>query len=102
MNKMKKVILSIGTFLVGMISKVYAFGANAVDPAYGVPRAIQPIENSILKIGKITVLVILFVIGLFVVLSKKLTKKVKIIVVSTLAILAILSVFLMNYFSTII
>lgn len=102
MNKIKKIIVGIGIFISGLATKVLAvdmleppISMYAVDPG---PR--QTIGNTILKIGKIAVPIILFAIGLFVVLSKKITKRVKVIVVSTLAIVAILSVILMNYFST--
>lgn len=98
MNKLKKVISSIGVFIMGRISKVYAVTPMyAVDPG---PSPRQNIGEIILKIGKITVPVILFVIGLFVILNKKITKKVKAIVISVLVALAILGVILMNYIST--
>ena len=99
MNKMKKVISSIGAFFVCMISKVYAIETGdtismyAVDP--GPRRTIQ-------TIGKITNPFVLFIIGLIVILNKRITKKVKAIVVSILAILAILGIVLSNYLSTII
>lgn len=99
MNKIKKIISSIGAFIISMISKVYA-----IEPAYGVdpgPREkISSIVSTIADIGKITIPIILFVIGFFVVLNKKITKKIKVIVVSVLAILAIIGVVLMNYLAT--
>ena len=65
------------------------------------PRVIEPtIGEKISGIGKFAIPIILFLIGLFVILSKKITNKVKAIVVSVLVILAILGVMLMNYIST--
>ncbi len=98
MNKVKKVLTGIGLTFVGFISKVYAsdiISMYAVDPG---PKA--RVLDSISRIGKIAIPVVLFVIGLLVVLSKKLTKKVKAIVVSILVILAILGYVLMNYIAT--
>lgn len=103
MNKIKKVILSIGAFFVGMISKVYAIGENDIIPMYAVglgPREIT--GNIISKIGKIAIPFVLFIIGLIVILNKRITKKEKAIIVSILAILAMLGIVLMNYLSTII
>ena len=103
MNKVKKVVIGIGAFISGIVSRVYAatfreqeiISMYAVDPG---PKA--RVLNSISRIGKIAIPVVLFVIGLFVVLSKKITKKVKAIVVSILVILAILGYVLMNYIAT--
>ena len=101
MNKVKKVLTGIGITFAGLISKVYATVVSmyAVDPG---PRTsqVKTVWDSISKIGKIVIPVVLFVIGLFVVLSKKITKKIKAIVVSALVIVAILSVILMNYILT--
>ena len=102
MNKVKKVATGIGVFFSGLITKVYALDVismYAVNPGPG-PGPKANVLDSILSIGKIAILVVLFVIGLFVVLSKKLTKKVKAIVVSILVILAILGYVLMNYIAT--
>lgn len=104
MNKIKKIISSIGVFIISMISKVYAIGPDtiismyAVDP--GPKEKIPSIVSTIANIGKIAIPIILFVIGFFVVLNKKITKKIKVIVVSVLAILAIIGVVLMNYLAT--
>lgn len=94
MNKLKKVISSIGVFIIGMISKVYAIGPDTIVSVYAVDPGPR---QTILKIGKITVPVILFVIGLFVILSKKITKKVKAIVISSLIALGILGTLLINF-----
>lgn len=102
MNKLKKVISSIGVFIIGMISKVYAIGSDTIISMYAVdpgPSPRQTIGETILKIGKITVPVILFFIGLFVILSKKIAKKVKTIVISILIILGVLAWTILNYFA---
>lgn len=103
MNKVKKVLTGIGITFAGLISKVYAIGVPdspviamyAVDP--GPETRVRTIWDSISKIGKIAIPVVLFVIGLFVVLSKKITKKVKAIVVAVLIVLVILGYILMDY-----
>lgn len=100
-NRIKKVISSIGVFFGGMISKVYA---GRVEPMYGVHS--DPVEETqrigvtISKIGKIAIPIALFIIGLGVILSKKIANKVKAMVISVLVILAILGIMLMNYIST--
>lgn len=102
MNKIKKVGTSFIIFISGMISKVWA-----IDRPYGMvisEYAVDPGRyakvQTISKIGKIAIPIVLFVIGLFVVLSKKITKKVKVTVISVLIVLAILGYVLMNYIAT--
>ena len=99
-NRIKKVISSIGVFFGGMISKAYAGG---IELAYGICEPIEETQGIgviISKIGKIATPIALFIIGLGVILSKKITNKVKAIVISVLVILAILGIMLMNYIST--
>lgn len=108
MKKIKKVFTSFTLMMAGTISKVFA----AIEPKYGVGTPdwdryetkygiFEPtMGEKISRIGKLAIPIILFVIGLFVILSKKLTTKVKAIVISTLIILAILGYVLMNYIST--
>ena len=106
MNKIKKVGTSFIIFISGMISKVWAIdrpygmviSEYAVDP--GRYAKVQTIGDTISKIGKIAIPIVLFVIGLFVVLSKKITKKVKVTVISVLIVFAILGYVLMNYIAT--
>lgn len=112
MNKIKKTFISFGTFFTGLASKVFAVDTLMIEDKYGVfdPRVVvckygvelpeHTIGERILSVGKFALPVILFVIGLFVVLSKKITKKVKAIVVSILVIVAILGYVLMNYIAT--
>lgn len=103
MNKVKKVVIGIGAFISGIVSKVYAatFREPEIISMYAVdPGPEGTIGNAVLKIGRIAIPVVLFLIGLFVVLSKKITKKVKAIVVSALVIVAIISIILMNYILT--
>lgn len=109
MKKLKKVFMSLGIFMTSLISKVSAisltkqtkygvFDPRMVEDKYGV---FEPtMGEKISSIGKIALPIILFVIGLFVVLSKKITKKVKAIVVSVLIVLAVLGYILMNYIAT--
>ena len=108
MKKLKKLFISFGIFITGVISKVSAvsiseqtkYGVidpNMIESKYGVfePTMGEKISN----IGKFAIPIVLFIIGLFVILSKKITNKVKAIVISILVILAILGVMLMNYIS---
>ena len=111
MNKIKKIFISFSVFLTKLLTKIPMTLAIqnkydiAIDPSmleiqskYGV---FEPtMEEKISRIGKFAIPIILFVIGLFVILNKKITKKVKVIVISVLAFLAILGVMLMNYIST--
>lgn len=108
MKKMKKVFMSFGVFITGLISKVHA--VNIVEKKYGVfdPDMVETkygifeptIGEKISRIGKFAIPIILFVIGLFVILNKKITKKVKAIVISALVLLGILGYVFMNYIST--
>ena len=110
MKKLKKLFISFGIFITGVISKVSAVSISeqtkygVIDPdmiisetKYGVfePTMGEKISN----IGKFAIPIVLFIIGLFVIISKKITNKVKAIVISVLVILAILGVMLMNYIS---
>lgn len=99
MNKMKKILTSIGVFINVMISKVYAVERTIVAMYAADPGPRQNIGDTISKIGKIAIPVVLFIIGLIVILNKKIAKKVKAIIISILAILAILGIILMNYIS---
>ena len=91
-----------------MVSKVLAFDtAMMVEDKYGVidPRMYEikygifepTIGEKISGIGKIALPLVLFIIGLFVVLSKKITKKVKVITISILLTIGILSWIVLNY-----
>ena len=107
MKKLKKLFISFGIFITGVISKISA--VSAVSVKYGVidPRMVEDkygifeptMGEKISNIGKFAIPIVLFIIGLFVILSKKITNKVKAIVISVLVILAILGVMLMNYIS---
>lgn len=108
MKKLKKLFISFGIFITGVISKVSAVSISE-QTKYGVidPRMVEDkygvfeptMGEKISNIGKFAIPIVLFIIGLFVILSKKITNKVKAIVISVLVILAILGVILMNYIS---
>lgn len=109
MKKLKKVFMSFGVFITGLISKVLAvsiseqtkygeFDPRMVEDKYGVFEPTMGEKISI--VGKFAIPIVLFVIGLFVILNKKITKKVKAIVISVLVALTILGVILMNYISS--
>lgn len=111
MNKIKKIFTSFGVFFATMVSKVLAFDSIAlVETKYGI---IDPgmIENKygvfeptmgekISGIGKVALPLVLFIIGLFVILNKKITKKLKVIVISVLIGLGIIGTVLMNYLAS--
>ncbi len=60
-----------------------------------------PPEKIAIQTGRITFLIVLFIIGLVVVLNKKITKKTKIIVISVLTAVAALGLVLLEYLKTI-
>ena len=106
-SKIKKILISIQVFFTGITSKVFATSISELNshgiqteygieiaPMYGIEES--PIEEG-LRLGKIILPVLLFIIGLFVIFSKKLTKKVKAIIISALILLVILGYLLMNY-----
>lgn len=106
MKKLKKIFISFGVFIAGLISKVSA--VRTIEMKYGISEiniseaySEPTIGEKISRIGRVAIPIILFVIGLFVILNKKITKKVKVIVISVLIVLAILGVMLMNYISII-
>ena len=104
MNKVKKVLTSFSLFFVGMMSKVFAFGmeqtkygvldSGIVETKYGV--FVPTIGEKISGVGKVAIPIILFIIGLFVIVSKKITKKIKIIVISGLIALGVIMWYIMN------
>lgn len=57
------------------------------------------VRKDLFEVMKFAIPIILFIIGVFVILSKKITKKTKAIVISTLVVLAIFGVILMEYIS---
>lgn len=100
-SKIKKVLVSIHLFFVGIVSKVFAVSTNDINTHFQTDYGIEisPIEKGV-RLGKLILPVILFVIGLFVILSEKITKKVKAILISVLVLLGILGYVFMNYIST--
>ena len=100
-SRIKKILVSIQVFFLIMISKVFALSPYDIQTDYGIQTAYgieTPIEKAF-SIEKFIVPIILFVIGLVVIISKKITKKVKIIIISTLMILGALAWIILNYFA---
>ena len=100
-SRIKKILVSIQVYFLSMISKVFALSPYDIQTDYGIQTAYgieTPIEKAF-SIGKFIVPIILFVIGLVVIISKKITKKVKIIIISTLMILGALAWIILNYFA---
>lgn len=108
MNKIKMIFTSFGIFFTSMVSKVLAFDpAMMVEDKYGVidPRMYETkygifeptIGEKMSGIGKIALPLVLFIIGIFVILSKKITKKVKIITISILLTIGIIGGIVLNY-----
>lgn len=99
MNKIKKIFASFSVFFTSTVSKVLA---QKIDPAiltkYGV---FEPtMGEKISEIGKIALPLVLFIIGLFVILSKKITNKVKVIIISTLLTIGIIGWIVLNYIAS--
>ena len=97
MSKKKKIFVSLGVLITSFCSKVFAI---APQPAYGVYEFYdtKPTAGEIIsRGGKMAIPILLFFIGLGVIISKKITKKVKAIAISVLVILAVLGYSLMNY-----
>lgn len=90
-NRIKKILVSIQVFFLSMISKVFALSDYDIklQTAYGIERNPSPIEKAF-SIIKFFLPIILFIIGLFIVISKKITKKVKTVIILSLIILGIL------------
>ena len=100
-SRIKKILVSIQVFFLSMISKVFALSPYDIKTDYGIQTSYgseTPIEKAF-SIRKFIVPIILFVIGLVVIISKKITKKVKIIIISTLMILGALAWIILNYFA---
>ena len=102
MNKIKKILVSFGVFFSSLISKVFALTAVPLDDRlqamYGVFEPKEPtIGEKFLNISRFVIPIILFVIGLFIVLNKKITKRVKIIVISIFIVFTISFLILANY-----
>lgn len=94
MKKIKKILGSLGIFLVGLKSKVFAtydFPDQFVEVKYG---TFEPtIAEKFSVITKLVLPIILFFIGLGVILSKK----IKIIIVVVLILIGILANILIKY-----
>lgn len=108
MKKIKKVLIGIGLFFISFATKVYAaFNPTAVTSLYAVDPGVNSlyavdsgrVVKEYLRLGKVIIPFILFIIGLVVVLSKKISKKVKIIVASILTVLAISTFVIMQIIS---
>ena len=110
MNRIKKIFISLGAIIVSTFTKICGLISRAalepIQALYGPPQEQdlygppQLTTGEILsKITKPIILAIVFIIGIYVILSKKITKKVKAIVISVLIILGILVYVLLNYIS---
>ena len=97
MNKIKKIFASFSVFFTSTVSKVLAqkIEPGMIEDKYGV---FEPtMGEKISEIGKIALPLVLFIIGLFVILSKKVSKKVKVITISILLTIGILGWIILNY-----
>ncbi len=102
MSKKKKIFVSMGVLITSLYSKVLAKlpppqSMYAVDEPYDVIPKKPTAGEIISRGGKMAIPILLFFIGLGVIISKKITKKVKAIAISVLVILAVLGYSLMNY-----
>lgn len=96
MKKLKKVLISLGGFFVGLIAKAGAVFALVPAPLYGIPAEEEKTSfwSKISGMGKYAIPILFFVIGLIVIISKKITKKIKMLIIALLLIALYL-----NYFS---
>lgn len=97
MNKIKKVFISFSMFITGWISKVFA--VDMPEDKYGVFEPTLTVGEKIDVIEQIAIPIILFIIGLFVILNKKIARKTKTIIIFILVIIGILNWELFNYFA---
>ena len=108
MKKEKKILTSFGITITTFATKAFATGDQ--QDLYGTYLVKQtlygPARPEVEKLtfwqkfantGRIAVPVVLFIIGLVVVLNKKITKKTKVIIVSGLAGVCVLAILIMNY-----
>ena len=106
MKRLKKIIMSIGFFITGLISKVFAANEEMVEKdkllllninqetKYGVS---EPSGPKIAYIGTISLAVFFFLFGLMILIDKKLTKKKKAIALSVLVLLTILGYIILRF-----
>ena len=110
MSKLKKIFISLGVFITSSFTKIFGIISRGeevnyiANPLYGPPGEPQPTTGELLTkmftiIAKPLFIVVVFIIGLIVVLNKKMTKKVKAIVISILILLAILGYVLISSIS---
>lgn len=99
MKKIKKILGSLGIFLVNIKSKVFAAGYEIPDQFVEVKYGtFEPtIAEKFSVITKLVLPIILFFIGLGVILNKKISKKIKIIIVVVLILIGILANILIKY-----
>ncbi len=99
MNK-KKIFISFGILITSLYSKVLAKAPQPVNYTAELDEVIpkKPTAGEIIsRGGKMAIPILLFIMGLGVIRSKRITKKVKVIAISILVVLAILGYSLMNY-----
>jgi len=98
MNKIKKIVSSIGVFIISIISKVYAIVPDKkVLTSEPVKKTEQTIVESTIKIGKITIPIVLFILILLVAFNKNTTKRVKFLMILALTLLGVLGWAIMNF-----
>ena len=92
MKKIKKIFASFFVFVIGYISKSFAVSASKFEAKYGVfePEPEPTIQEKIFSFDKIVAPIILFIIGILVILNKKLSNVAKAIVITCLLISGIL------------
>ena len=108
MKKIKKIFVSFIAFFIGIANKIYVWGAGVNtmvlqhqdlygppptsykydDALYGPPREEIDFQNK-MKLFKILSPILLLIIGIGVLINKKLSKKVKAIIIGILVLLGI-------------
>lgn len=97
MKKIKKIFVSFIAFFIGIVNKICVCGFDGTlqEFLYGPPQPSQ--EEINMKILKIISPILLLIIGIGVLINKKLSKKVKAIIIRILVLLGIGIYFLLKY-----
>lgn len=92
MKKVKKIIMFFLVFMLGIIDKVYAL-TPLYGPGYDQTITFQPtLGEKIARVFNIISPILLFIIGLFVVINKRTSKKAKVIIIIILIVLGIFGI----------
>ena len=95
MKKFKKFFTVFFLSIFGTLHKVFATTPLYAPDTLSIPYE-STWEEKITKIGNIIAPILLFIIGILVILNKKLSKRAKVQIISSLVVLVIVGLFLLN------